>query len=87
NLNKTAHYEFVFKNIRSLPLEYWSRRESKSNKLVCGGLKSIYDLKFSNNYWQILNHSNATFYLLNSYYDNRTKSGRPTIRTIGTVDR
>lgn len=85
--NSTTFNHDVSKFIRSLPLEYWNTRDPKSNRIGCGGLSSIYDLKFSNNFWQILDHSNGTFYLLNSYYDNRTKSGRPTVRTIATVNR
>lgn len=68
-------------------MEYWRTHDRRAERNICGGFQSIYDIKFSNNYWQILNHSNGTFHLLNAYYDNRTMSKNPTVRVIATINR
>ncbi|KAL5286678.1 hypothetical protein ACFFRR_007971 [Megaselia abdita] len=86
-LNETTVGNDVKNYIHSLPVEYWKTRDTRADKNVCGGIGSIYDIKFSNNFWQILNHSNGTFHFLNAYYDNRTKSVVPTVRVIATVNR
>lgn len=51
---------------------------------ISGRFPKISDIQFSNTYWQLFEHPNGTFNLLNAYYDNRV-SKSPTIRILGSV--
>lgn len=64
-------------------------RNSKTTKNAClPRFPSIFELEFSNIYWQTLRTSNGTFQLLGAYYDVRklSKMG-PAIRIVGMIDR
>lgn len=49
---------------------------------------SMFDLEFSNLYWQTLRTSNGTFQLYGAYLDKRSHNRLgPTVRILGMIDR
>lgn len=74
------------KEILNFPAEFiFAHKDESANH--CGKFPSMYDLKFINTHWQMFNHSNGTFSLLNAYYDNRRALDSPMVRVSVTVNR
>lgn len=76
----------------NLPLVYLHENKNKNwhhrrNK-TCAKFPALYDLHFSNSYWQETETSNGTFYLYGAYLDRR-KNNRlgPTVRILGMINR
>jgi hypothetical protein len=64
----------VQKKLPSLPIAYWNRHKDTPMFYMnesCAKFPSIFDLDFTNIYWQSLHTSNGTFQLLGAYYDVR----------------
>lgn len=84
----------VEEKLPSLPIGYWTKHKAiqaqanSKNSKQCAKYPSIFDLQFSNIYWQTLETSNGTFQLFGAYYDIR-KSSRigPAVRILGMIDR
>jgi hypothetical protein len=85
----------VEEKLPSLPIAYWTKHKSlqvqaanNKNSKQCAKYPSIFDLHFSNTYWQTLQTTNGTFQLFGAYYDIR-KSSRigPAVRILGMIDR
>ncbi|CAG7815136.1 unnamed protein product [Allacma fusca] len=54
----------------------------------CARFPTIYDLEFSNTYWQTLRTSNGTLHLYGAYFDIRAKNRLgPSLRILGMMDR
>lgn len=83
----------VEEKLPSLPLAYWTKHkqvqaQANSKNKQCATYPSIFDIQFSNTYWQTLQTTNGTFQLFGAYYDIR-KSSRigPAVRILGMIDR
>ncbi|PSN43298.1 hypothetical protein C0J52_21514 [Blattella germanica] len=83
--------EEVQKNFPSLPIAYWKRHKNKPmfyKNNTCAKYPSIFDLEFSNVYWQNLHTTNGTFQLFGAYYDVRAYSKiGPAVRILGMINR
>jgi hypothetical protein len=86
----------IEERLPSLPLAYWARngRQSaaKSGVPEPPGCQpkypSIFELEFSNIYWQTMRSSNGTFQLFGAFYDERRLSRiGPAVRIVGMIDR
>ncbi|CAL8105281.1 unnamed protein product [Orchesella dallaii] len=54
----------------------------------CARFPTIYDIEFSNTYWQTLKTSNGTLHFYGAYYDIRAKNRLgPSLRILGMMDR
>lgn len=73
------------KEVMNFPVEFiWTRQNRASQ---CGQFPPISEIKFINTHWQMFQHSNGTFSLLNAYYDNRAALQSPLVRIAMTVNR
>lgn len=82
--------ERIVSRIPNLPSRYmFNSKPLKNTKSIkCGKYPSLYDIQFSNIYWQVLHTTNGTFYLYNAYLDNRPASPEnPSVRILAMVDR
>ncbi|XP_037091567.1 uncharacterized protein LOC119111841 [Pollicipes pollicipes] len=80
----------VQKNVPNLPVDYWEAMKGKATQKnkTCAKLPAVYDLKFNNLYWQVLETSNGTYNFYAAYYDNRTTlSIHPLVRMMVMIDR
>lgn len=79
----------VESRIQSLPIAYWNKHKNVvSKESSCAKYPSIFELEFSNIYWQTLRSSNGTFQLFGAYYDVRKASLLgPSVRILGMIDR
>lgn len=89
-LSESEVLKSVQKRVPSLPVDYWEMRRGKvsqTNK-TCAKLPAVYDLKFNNLYWQVLETSNGTYNFYAAYYDNRPAlSIYPLVRIMVMIDR
>jgi hypothetical protein len=54
----------------------------------CGRIPSYKDLNITDEYWQVTDTSNGTFYLFNAYYDDRLfLNGGPVVRILAMINR
>lgn len=74
--------------IPALPNSYWKHNSQSSygGQKKCAQYPSIFNLQFSNTYWQILQTSNGTYQLFGAYYDIRNKTA-PVVRVLAMIDR
>lgn len=81
----------VESRISSLPIAYWNKNKvfaDRNYSSTCGKYPSIFELEFSNIYWQTVRTSNGTFQLFGAYYDIRNRSLLgPAVRILGMIDR
>jgi len=84
----------VEEKLPSLPIAYWTKHKAiqaqanNKNSKQCAKYPSIFDLQFSNIYWQTLQTTNGTFQLFGAYYDIRKNSKiGPAVRILGMIDR
>lgn len=82
----------VEQRIPSLPLDFWARQTQVGRRKMeaqCGQFPSIFDLNYSNDYWQTQKTDNATLQLFGAYFDNRKTipDGEVFIRVLGMIDR
>ncbi|XP_037077783.1 uncharacterized protein LOC119098840 [Pollicipes pollicipes] len=80
----------IQQTVRSLPIDFWARRFGVTSQIngTCARLPALYDLKFNNIYWQVLETSNGTYNFYAAYYDNRpTLASGPLVRLLVMIDR
>lgn len=79
----------VISSIPNLPSHYAKENNIKDAwKSDCGKHPSIFDISFSNDYWQVHYSTNGTFYLFNAFFDNRTLvKPKPVIRILAMINR
>lgn len=76
--------EYKIDNVENVPYFYFERVQRPSRKSKgCARFPNFFDLKFSNNYWQVQKTSKGTFYLFNAFLDKREN---PVVRLIGLYD-
>lgn len=80
------------RRVDSLPTGDWlkSRHGSSPRRLnsTCARLPLVYDLKFNNLYWQVMESSNGTYNFYAAYYDNRSALATgPLVRILVMIDR
>ncbi|XP_043231431.1 uncharacterized protein LOC122386359 [Amphibalanus amphitrite] len=78
------------RDVPNLPVDYWLAMKGKATQKnkTCAKLPAVYDLKFNNIYWQVLETSNGTYNFYAAYYDNRpTLSIGPLVRIMVMIDR
>ena len=64
----------------NFPLSHWNKVK-KDNATGCTKFPDLYDIHFSNKYWQEFESSNGTFYLYGAYLDVRALNRLgPTVR-------
>ncbi|KAG7167339.1 putative Glycosyltransferase family 92-like 6, partial [Homarus americanus] len=86
----TEDKDKILAALPNLPLSYRKKLNPhvSPGHVKCARYPSLFDIQFSNIYWQALHTSNGTFYLYNSFYDNRTLSkDAPSIRILGMANR
>jgi len=74
----------------NLPIVYWQANKDKKMAVnaTCAKFPSIMDLKFNNQFWQVVETSNGTFHLYGAYLDVRpTNRLGPTLRILGMINR
>ena len=88
-LNQAELLEQVQSQVPNLPLTYWQNMEKKlgANK-TCALYPDIYNLHFSNKYWQETETSNGTFFFYGAYLDVRpnNKLGEA-VRILAMINR
>lgn len=91
SLSEAMIVEEVQKKLPSLPIVYWNRHKDRPmfyKNESCAKFPSIFDLEFSNIYWQNLDTTNGTFQLFGAYYDVRKSSMiGPAVRILGMINR
>jgi hypothetical protein len=90
SLSEAMLVEEVQKKLPSLPIAYWNRHKNRPmfyKKKGCAKFPSVFDLEFSNNYWQTLRTSNGIFQLFGAYYEVRqTSKIGPSVRILGMIN-
>ncbi|XP_043216253.1 uncharacterized protein LOC122378809 [Amphibalanus amphitrite] len=82
--------ETVKRTVPNLPMDFWARRVMRTSRVnsTCARLPSLYDIKFNNIYWQVLETSNGTYNFYGAYYDNRPALAiGPLVRLLVMIDR
>jgi len=91
SLSEAMIIEEVQKKLPSLPIAYWNRHKGSPmfyKNESCAKFPSVFDLEFTNIYWQNLYTSNGTFQLFGAYYDVRQADKiNPSVRILGMIDR
>ena len=91
SLSEAMIIEEVQKKLPSLPIAYWNRHKGRPmfyKNASCAKFPSVFDLEFTNIYWQNLYTSNGTFQLFGAYYDVRQADKiNPSVRILGMIDR
>ncbi|XP_045603841.1 uncharacterized protein [Procambarus clarkii] len=90
-INRTVREDTdpVLEALPNLPLSYHKNNNPHfpSGNKSCGQYPPLFDISFNNIYWQVLQTSNVTFYLLSASYDNRTLSKtKPSLRIVTMVN-
>lgn len=84
--NATTIFNNIENDVLNFPVEYAYQTKS-FHGTKCGRFPSIFNVQFINTHWQVFNHSNGSFSLLNAYYDGRVALDSPTIRISVAVKR
>ena len=91
SLSEAMIIEEVQKKLPSLPITYWNRHKNRPmfyKNASCAKFPSVFDLEFTNIYWQNLHTSNGTFQLFGAYYDVRqAEKINPSVRILGMINR
>lgn len=83
----------IEEQLPSLPLAYWARAgrlaaKPGETRACAARYPSVFELEFSNVYWQTLRSSNGTFQLFGAFFDERRLSRiGPAVRIVGMIDR
>ncbi|XP_063634507.1 uncharacterized protein LOC134805137 [Cydia splendana] len=80
------------RQLSSLPLAYWLKHRYEVNKFFksndCAPFPSVFDLEYTDMYWQTLRTSQGVFHLYGAYLDARNASHTgPTVRLLALHDR
>lgn len=72
----------------NLPLRYVQKRGTlvRSTGDKCHKYPPLFDILFSNTFWQVFHSSNGSYYLYSAFYDNRSPN-KPYIRILGMFNR
>ena len=60
----------------NIPIVHWWRNKEKQEMRNCWKIPNILELHFHNQYWQVKETKNGTFYLYAAYYDVRKAQSR-----------
>ncbi|XP_063547611.1 uncharacterized protein LOC134755065 [Cydia strobilella] len=80
------------RQLPSLPFTYWLKHRYEENKFYksndCAPFPSVFDLEYSDMYWQTLRTSQGVFHFYGAYLDVRNASHTgPTVRLLALHDR
>ena len=69
--NKEDFFEKLQEKLPNLPLIYWQKNKERNSSRDCDKIPDILDIQYNNDYWQVKQTENNTFYLHAAYFDNR----------------
>lgn len=88
NAPVTVLKEAKISQIQNLPSVYLSKRGNightfKDSPEKCGKFPYLFDIQFSNSYWQVMEHKTSQFYFYNAYLDVREGNALgPSVRIL-----
>ena len=69
--DEEGFYERLQERLRNIPVVHWWRTRNEKVKEKCDKVPDILSLHYNNEFWQVRETDNATFYLYAAYLDNR----------------
>lgn len=81
--NDSTIFKYMEEEVSNFPARFASKNR---NPVICSEFPGIFSVQFVNTHWQVFQHTNGTFNLLNAFYDNRAALKTPCIRILGTAN-